>query len=61
MTSPRESGHYPEVESDRSPAAYAQSDRLPSAEVREDPDEAPNDPMAGDPNLSADRGPDEFG
>src|SRR5215216_4647730 len=45
-----------EVETDRSTAVYAESDRLPSTEVRHDPDE-PDDPMEADPNLSADRGP----
>ena len=49
----------PEAESDRSTAIYGESDRLPSTEVREDPGEGPDDPMEGDPNLSADRGPDE--
>jgi hypothetical protein len=47
----------PEVESDRATAVYAESDRTPSTEVRHDPGEGPDDPMAGDPNLSADRGP----
>jgi hypothetical protein len=47
----------PEVESDRSTAVYAESDRIPSTEVRHDPDEEGDDPMEGDPNLSADRGP----
>jgi hypothetical protein len=47
----------PEVESDRSIAIYGESNRLPSTEVRYDPDGEPDDPMAGDPNLSADRGP----
>lgn len=50
----------PEAESDRATAIYGESDRLSSTEVREDPDEGPDDPMAGDPNLSADRGPDEL-
>jgi hypothetical protein len=47
----------PEIESDRSTAVYAESDRTPSTEVRHDPDAGPDDPMDGDPNLSADRGP----
>lgn len=47
----------PEVESDRSGAVYGEGDRLPSTEVRSDPDAGDDDPMAGDPNLSADRGP----
>jgi hypothetical protein len=47
----------PEAETDRSTAIYGESDGLSSTEVREDPDEGPDDPMAGDPNLSADRGP----
>ena len=47
----------PEIESDRSTAVYAESDRTPSTEVLHDPDEGPEDPMDGDPNLSADRGP----
>jgi hypothetical protein len=48
----------PERESDRSTAVYAESDRTPSTEVRHDPDEGgPDDPMEGDPHLSADRGP----
>jgi hypothetical protein len=46
-----------EVETDRSTAVYAESDRLTSTEVRHDPDDEPDDPMEGDPNLSADRGP----
>ena len=46
-----------EVETDRSTAVYAESDRLSSTEVRHDPDQEPDDPMEGDPNLSADRGP----
>jgi hypothetical protein len=46
-----------EVEADRSTAVYGESDRLSSTEVRRDPDEGPDDPMEGDPNLSADRGP----
>lgn len=50
----------PEVETDRSTAIYGESDRLASTEVREDPDAGPDDPMAGDPNLSAGRGPDEL-
>ena len=48
----------PELESDRSTAVYAEADRTPSTEVRHDPDEGgPDDPMEGDPHLSADRGP----
>jgi hypothetical protein len=47
----------PEIETDRSTAIYAESDRTPSTEVRHDPDEGADDPMEGDPNLSADRGP----
>ena|SRR5918994_6245036 len=47
----------PEVESDRSDALYGEADRLASTEVRHDPDAGPDDPMDGDPNLSADRGP----
>jgi hypothetical protein len=48
---------YPEAETDRSTAVYGESDRLASTEVREDPDAGPDDPMEGDPSLSADRGP----
>jgi hypothetical protein len=47
----------PEIETDRSTAVYAEADRTPSTEVRHDPDEGADDPMEGDPNLSADRGP----
>jgi hypothetical protein len=47
----------PEVESDRSGAVYGEADRTTSTEVRHDPDGGPDDPMEGDPNLSADRGP----
>jgi hypothetical protein len=47
----------PEVESDRSTAVYAESDELPSTEILHDPDEPGEDPMEGDPNLDADRGP----
>ena len=47
----------PEIETDRSTAVYAESDRTTSTEVRHDPDEGADDPMEGDPNLSADRGP----
>jgi hypothetical protein len=47
----------PEIETDRSTAVYAESDRTASTEVRHDPDAGPDDPMEGDPNLSADRGP----
>jgi hypothetical protein len=47
----------PEIETDRSTAVYAESDETPSTEVRHDPHEGPDDPMEGDPNLSADRGP----
>jgi hypothetical protein len=47
----------PEAESDRSTAVYAESDRTTSTEVRHDPGEGPDDPMDGDPNISADRGP----
>jgi hypothetical protein len=57
---PIRDAYTPEVESDRATAIYGESDGLPSTEVREDPDEGPDDPMAGDPNLSADRGPDEL-
>lgn len=57
---PIRDAYTPEAESDRSTAIYGESDRLPSTEVREDPDEGPDDPMRGDPNLSADRGPDEL-
>jgi hypothetical protein len=46
-----------EVESDRSTAVYGESDRTTSTEIRHDPGEEPDDPMDGDPNLSADRGP----
>ena len=48
-TSPRRLDSY------RSTAVYGESDRIPSTEVVEDPDEGENDPAAG-PNLSADRG-----
>jgi len=47
----------PEIETDRSTAVYAESDRTSSTEVRHDPDEEGDDPMEGDPNISADRGP----
>jgi hypothetical protein len=47
----------PEIETDRSTAVYGESDRMPSTEVRHDPGEGPDDPMEGDPHLSADRGP----
>jgi hypothetical protein len=47
----------PEVESDRSTAVYGESSRTPSTEVRHDPSAGPDDPMEGDPHLSADRGP----
>ena len=47
----------PEVESDRSTAIYGESDELASTEVRHDPDEPGDDPMEGDPDLDADRGP----
>jgi hypothetical protein len=56
--SPTRDALTPEAESDRSTAVYAESDRTPSTEVRHDPDEGgPDDPMEGDPHLSADRGP----
>jgi hypothetical protein len=54
---PTRDAFYPEAEADRSTAVYGESDRLPSTEVRHDPDAGPDDPMDGDPNLSADRGP----
>jgi hypothetical protein len=47
----------PEVESDRSTAVYGESDELHSTEILHDPDEPGDDPMEGDPNLDADRGP----
>ena len=47
----------PEVESDRSTAVYGESDRTPSTAVRHDPSGEADDPMEGDPHLSADRGP----
>ena len=47
----------PEIETDRSTAVYAEADEIPSTEVRHDPDAGPDDPMEGDPNLRADRGP----
>jgi hypothetical protein len=47
----------PEVETDRSTAVYGEADRTTSTEVRHDPDEDGDDPMEGDPNISADRGP----
>jgi hypothetical protein len=54
---PLRDAYTPEVETDRSTAVYGESDRLPSTEVRHDPDEDGDDPMEGDPHLSADRGP----
>jgi hypothetical protein len=54
---PARDAETPEIETDRSTAVYAESDRTPSTEVLHDPDEGPDDPMEGDPNLSADRGP----
>jgi len=47
----------PEEEADRSTAVYGEADRTPSTEVRHDPGEGPDDPMDGDPHMSADRGP----
>jgi hypothetical protein len=47
----------PELETDRSTAVYGENNRLPSTQVRHDPDEGPDDPMEGDPHQSADRGP----
>src|SRR5918995_5984785 len=47
----------PEIETDRSTAVYAESDRIRSTAVRHDPSADADDPMEGDPNLSADRGP----
>jgi hypothetical protein len=47
----------PEVEADRSTAIYGESDELPSTEILHDPDEPGDDPMEGDANLDADRGP----
>ena len=47
----------PEIETDRSTAIYGESDQTPSTEVRHDPGAGPDDPMDGDPNISADRGP----
>jgi hypothetical protein len=47
----------PEIESDRSTAIYGEADRTASTEVRHDPGGEPDDPMDGDPNISADRGP----
>jgi hypothetical protein len=44
----------PEVESDRSTAAYGEPDEEDVTEVVEDPDEGPDDPGAG-PGLAADR------
>jgi hypothetical protein len=46
----------PEEETDRSTAIHGESDRTPSTAVRHDPGEV-DDPMEGDPNLGADRGP----
>ena len=50
----------PEIESDRSTAVYGESDEVSSTAILHDPDEAGDDPMKGDPNLDADRGPSGF-
>jgi hypothetical protein len=54
---PLRDAYTPEVESDRSTAVYGESDELPSTEILHDPDEPGDDPMEGDANLDADRGP----
>jgi hypothetical protein len=45
----------PELESDRSSAAYGGADDEPVTELTRDPEEGPDDPGAG-PGLAADRG-----
>lgn len=53
---PERDAFTPELEADRSTALYAETDRIPSTEVVEDPSAGPDDPGEG-PGLAADRGP----
>ena len=51
---PAEDEFTPEVESDRSGAAYGEPDELDPTEVVRDPEEGDDDPGAG-PGIAADR------